>query len=295
MPSDLTSRLPNGPGVYLFTDAAGTLLYVGKSKSLRSRVKAHFGARDERRMMRRVKKIEVQETAGELGALLLESKLIKELRPLFNVMSRRRRRIIVARGSVDKNGYIAVTLTPIDYLSLRPNMPVLGIFKTRTQAKEYLATIARDYRLCPKLLKLERPSRYCFSYHLGRCSGACMGEEDPALYNARVDKAFDDRRIKAWPFQGPVVVEEHAPGEISHEHFLIDNWCLLGSATRTGSAIGPFLAGSHRFDYDSYRILYAYLTDGGNAAAIRPATPKELRELTTLLVKPASSRKSSTV
>jgi DNA polymerase-3 subunit epsilon len=278
--AELTPHLPDSPGVYLFMDAEGTILYVGKSKSVRSRVKAHFAARNERRMMRRVRRVEVRETAGELGALLLESKLIKELRPLFNVMSRRRRRIIAARRSVDKRGYHTVALTAIDYFSIKPKMPVLGIFKTRTQAKEFLTAAAREYRLCPKLMRLETPSRYCFSYHLGRCSGACMGEEDPAAYNARVEQAFDARRIKAWPYPGPVIVEEQSPRAESRELFLVDNWCLLGSVTRADSGLSPSLPGAHRFDYDSYRILYAYLTDERNAPTIRTPDRAELRALT---------------
>jgi DNA polymerase-3 subunit epsilon len=291
MSAHLTAHLPESPGVYLFSDADGTLLYVGKSKSVRSRVKAHFTARDERRMMRRVRRVEVRPTAGELGALLLESKLIKELRPLFNVMSRQRRRIIVARGTVEKHGYVAVFLAAIDYFSLEPDQPVLGIFKTRTQAKDFLATIAHDYRLCPKLLKLEQPRRYCFSYHLGRCNGACMGEEDPALYNARLDQAFDDRRIKAWPYGGPIVVEERGADGACSELFLVDNWCLLGSAIRTPSGLVPSLPGGHRFDYDSYRLLYAFIADSRNVGTVRPADPQTLQSVRSLIPLPTHPRR----
>ncbi|MEX1137912.1 MAG: GIY-YIG nuclease family protein, partial [Bacteroidota bacterium] len=91
------TTFPETPGVYLFYGAEDFLLYVGKSNSLCSRIRAHFAARDERKMCRRIKRIEVRETAGELGALLLESRLIKELRPLHNVASKRRRRIILAK------------------------------------------------------------------------------------------------------------------------------------------------------------------------------------------------------
>ncbi|HEY6950795.1 MAG TPA: GIY-YIG nuclease family protein [Bacteroidota bacterium] len=270
------ASFPDGPGVYLFYSAAGHLVYVGKSKSLRSRIRAHFAAREERRFMRGVKTIKVEETAGELGALLLESRYIKELRPLKNIAARRRRRIIVAVKKQNKLGFAVVSLKPIDYWSVDASSPVLGLFKTRTQAMEYLSDAARAYRLCPKLLKLEQPKRYCFSYHLGRCDGACMGEGDPVEYNARLDKAFDDRRIKAWPFAGPVVVEETSPLHDFHEHFVIDNWCLLGSYKSGGAGAIPSGQGQHRFDYDSYKILYAYLTDPRNRNIIRPATASEL-------------------
>ena len=274
-----TSQLalyPDRPGVYLFYGASGDLLYVGKSKRLRSRIRAHFAAHEERRFMRGVNKIEVLETAGELGALLLESKYIKELRPLRNIAARRRRRIIIAVKRLNKQGFALVTLQAIDYWSIDASTPVLGLFKHRTQAMEYMAEAARSYRLCPKLLKLEQPKRYCFSYHLGRCDGACMGEGDADEYNARVEKAFEARRIKAWPYKGTIIVEEKSTNNSDHEVFLIDNWCLIGSHKCVGSRMDPSVVGRHRFDYDSYKILYAYLTDPRNRDVVRPATSKEL-------------------
>ncbi len=267
----LRSSFPDSPGVYLFYGASGNLLYVGKSKTLRSRIRAHFAARDERRFMRGVKRIEIQETAGELGALLLESKYIKELRPLRNIAARRRRRIIIAVRKLNKQGFAVVSVKAIDYWSIDASTPVLGLFKHRTQAMEYLSEAARTYRLCPKLLKLEQPKRYCFSYHLGRCDGACMGEGDPDQYNARLDKAFETRRIKAWPFEGPIIIEEESLANNSRESFLIDNWCLLESHQSIEKGAKPSTVGQHRFDYDSYKILYAYLTDPKNRALIHVA------------------------
>jgi hypothetical protein len=221
--------------------------------------------------MRGVRRIEIEETAGELGALLLESKYIKELRPLKNIAARRRRRIIIAVKKSNKQGFAVVSLKAIDYWSIDPSTPVLGLFKHRTQAMEYLAEAAREYRLCPKLLKLEQPKQYCFSYHLGRCDGACMGEGDPEEYNARVDSAFEARRIKAWPFEGTIVVEERSKSDSSRERFLIDNWCLVGSSKSVARDEPAALTGMHRFDYDSYKILYAYLTDPKNRQFIHPA------------------------
>lgn len=244
------SSFPETPGVYLFYGTADFLLYVGKSNSLRSRIRAHFAARDERKMCRRVKRIEVRETAGELGALLLESKLIKELRPMHNVAAKRRRRIIIAKRAPSRGGYIGVVLEAVDRIDPQDTAKILGLFKHTTQAKEFLSLIARSHRLCPKHLHLEQSRTYCFSHHLGRCDGACMGEEDPVPYNRRVEQAFDERRIKAWPYEGRVVVEELCETNGLREKFVIDNWCLVG-----GSA-----EGKHRFDYDSYRILYSYLS-----------------------------------
>ena len=286
----LLSAFPDSPGVYLFYNGNGDLLYVGKSKTLRSRIRAHFAAREERRFMQGVKRIEIQETAGELGALLLESKYIKELRPLRNIAARRRRRIIVAVRKLNKQGFAVVSLKAIDYWSIDPSTPVLGLFKHRSQATEYLSEVARTYRLCPKLLKLEQPRHYCFSYHLGRCDGACMGEGDPDEYNVRLDRAFEARRIAAWPYEGPMVVEETSPTNGAREAFVIDNWCLVGNLRSGEHRENSVPDGPHRFDYDSYKILYAFLTDKANQKKIRLPSAEEISALNARV---ASSRKDT--
>ena len=277
--ADSISTLPDSPGVYLFYGALEELLYVGKSKTIRTRVRSHFSSPEERRLCRKVYRVEARETAGELGALLLESQLIKELRPLYNVASRRRRRIIVARRSMNPQGYAIVNLEAIDYLDVKETEPILGVFKHKTQAKEYLALIAKSHRLCPKLLRLEVARRYCFSYHLGQCGGACMGEEDVAGYNARVEAAFEARRIKAWPYEAGVTVEERSPRGSQREVFLLDNWCLVASFNSADDGFKKSLHTQHRFDYDSYKILYSYMTDPQNRKTIMPYSRDEFEEL----------------
>jgi DNA polymerase-3 subunit epsilon len=261
--------LPQAPGVYLFYGSAGELLYVGKSRDVRTRVRAHFSAPDEAALCRQVQLIEARETAGELGALLLESQLIKELRPVYNVRSRQRRRIVVARRVMKRAGYLSVVLDAIDSIDFRQTSPYMAIFKTRKQAKEYLVKVAKTYRLCPKLLQLEATRRHCFSYHLGQCSGACMGLEDPILYNTRFEEAFAERRIKAWPFNGGVIIEERGKDNTKGEVFLVDNWCLLYSFKYSLDRFELNVRGTHRFDYDSYRILCRYIFDAANQENIR--------------------------
>ncbi|MBI2619315.1 MAG: GIY-YIG nuclease family protein [Ignavibacteriales bacterium] len=260
---------PDTPGVYLFFGTGDLLLYVGKSRTLRSRIRSHFFSRDERRLRRKVRRIEVRETAGELGALLLESKLIKDLRPLYNVAARQRRRIVLARKSETRLGYVGVELEAVDSLKPDDAFRVLGVFKHTTQAKEFLAGISKGYRLCPKLLGLERSRGRCFSSHLGRCNGACVGDEAPTTYNARLEAAFEERRVKAWPYEGSVLVEEQSADRGLNESFLIDNWCLLASTRTTGNDVQEHAHQSHRFDYDSYKILYSFLTDPVNQLLIR--------------------------
>jgi DNA polymerase-3 subunit epsilon len=264
------STFPAAPGVYLFYGAEEILMYVGKSKNIRARVRSHFAARDERWLTKRIRRIETRETAGELGSLLLESQLIKELRPMYNVRSRQPRRIIIARRVENEQGYATVKLEAVDYLDLKPDAPVLGIFKHKTQAKEFLDTISKTHRLCSKLLRLETSYGCCFPYHLGLCDGACIGEEETAAYNARVDAAFEARRIIAWPFDSPVIIEEVSKDKKLREVFVIDNWCLIGSGRKNSSAGHTGDSSSpHRFDYDSYKLLYSYVMEEGNKVKIQ--------------------------
>jgi DNA polymerase-3 subunit epsilon len=269
------ASLPNTHGVYLFYGVGDMLLYVGKSKTIRARIRSHFAARDERWLMKRIHRIETHETAGELGALLLESRLIKELRPMYNVRSKQPRRIIIARRADNEQGYATVKLEAVDYLDIKPGSPILGIFKHKTQAKEFLDTVAKTHRLCPKLLRLENSSGYCFSYHLGQCDGACMGEEDIAAYNARVEAAFKARRIIAWPFDSAVTIEEVSKDKKLRELFVIDNWCLIASYNDAYNVTQKFpipqKSSPHRFDYDSYKILYSYVMEEGNKLKVQKA------------------------
>lgn len=264
------TTLSTASGVYLFYGGEDVLMYVGKSKTIRARVRSHFAARDERWLTKRIHRIEVRETAGELGALLLESQLIKELHPMYNVRSRQPRRIIIARRVENEQGYVTVKLEAVDYLDLKPDAPILGIFKHKTQAKEFLDTISKSHRLCSKLLRLETSRGCCFPYHLGQCDGACIGEEDPTAYNARVDAAFEARRIIAWPFDGPVILEEISKDKKLREVFVIDNWCLIGTGKRNSCAGQSGDSSSpHRFDYDSYKLLYSYVMEEGNKVKIQ--------------------------
>jgi DNA polymerase III subunit epsilon len=274
----IIASLPNSPGVYLFFGSQEELLYVGKSKAVRTRVRSHFSAAEERWLCRKVHRVEVRRTAGELGALLLESQLIKEMQPFYNRAQRQRRRLIVARRVLNKQGYIVVNLDAVDYLEVRESEPILGVFKHRTQAREFLDMIAKSHRLCPKLLKLEVTRGYCFSYHLHQCDGACMGEEDAAKYNARVEEAFEARRIRAWPYEAAVTIEECGADSDHREVFLVDNWCLIGGVRSSDGTFEKSPQSPRRFDYDSYKILYSYMTDPRNQKSITGLTRQQFAD-----------------
>jgi DNA polymerase-3 subunit epsilon len=265
--------LPETPGVYLFYGKQNEILYVGKSICIRDRVLSHFSGdhRSSREMeiAQQVHRIESRQTTGELGALLLESQLIKELRPMYNIAARKHKDLILARRVVTKDGYASIELEKSHDIEIDIEAPVMAIFKNIKQAKEYLAKITREFQLCQKLLGLQQTSSYCFAYHLHQCNGACVGEEQADAYNARVADAFAERRIKAWPFTGGVVIEERDPATNEGEAFLIDNWCLLASYKFSELGQAELFKGVHRFDYDAYKILSRYVHNPKNRRNIK--------------------------
>lgn len=265
--------LPDSSGVYLFYGAQGELLYVGKSKAIRTRVLGHFGddgrSPKEMELSRSVTRIETRPTAGELGALLLESALIKELHPIYNIRSRSIRKLYIARAAESRQGYTTVALEPTEEIVAADCGSILGVFKSRKQAEEFLRTSAQEHHLCLKLLGLERKKGACFAYHLHQCYGACLGEEPAADYNRRVGEAFHRRRIVAWPYTGPIAIEETDPHAGTTELFFVDNWCLIGSARASDGMERMENAPSVRFDYDTYKILHHYIMNPAHRRTIR--------------------------
>jgi DNA polymerase-3 subunit epsilon len=257
--------LPESPGVYLFYGNSGELLYVGKSRNVRSRVLDHF-ANDQRS----AKELEMW------GALLLESQLIKELRPIYNTRSRRTRALILATRSTNKKGYTTVSIEAAERIEKRSSGKILAVFTSEKQAQATLRRMAKEYHLCYGLLGLERSRGYCFGYHLKQCLGACGGEEPPALYNERVEKAFGQRRVHSWPFPGGILIEERSPLSNEGEAFLLDDWCLLSTVRYSEHGVDRRVADASRFDYDTYKILLRYMRDSSNKRNMRLIERREI-------------------
>jgi DNA polymerase-3 subunit epsilon len=276
----MLADLPDSPGVYMFYGRQNELLYVGKSKNIRGRVQGHFAGDDRTakalEMCRQVHRIETRRTAGELGALLLESSLIKELRPIYNRMSRSTRHVFIARKSLSKEGYYLVRLEKTESIDANRADEILAVFKTQRQAEEFLRKAAKEHRLCHRLIGLENSRGPCFGYQIHVCDGACIGEELPLRYNMRVHAAFAARKVKAWPFAGPILVEEKTPDGATGDGFMIDNWCLIGSGRFADGAETFDRHSVQRFDYDTYKILLRFVTDRTHGRMIRAVTEEML-------------------
>ncbi len=286
LPAFLDTRtiknLPEAPGVYLFFGEDNEPLYVGKSRNIKTRVLSHFsggpGSSKEALMGRHIVRVEARETAGELSALLLESSLVKSMSPRYNRMLVRRKEIVIARRTT-VNGYASLTLERVPGILPEEHASVLGVFRSVMQAKEFLSTAAAAYALCSKILGTEKGKGPCFSSQIGKCNGACEGREERDVYNERFEHAFFARRIQAWPYGGPIVVEERRNGG-SHS-FVLDNWCLIGDI-RVSEDDVAFRAARPEFDHDSYKIFARYLRNPAHARLVRRLSHSEFRDLVAL-------------
>ncbi|MFP4295871.1 MAG: exonuclease domain-containing protein [Halothiobacillaceae bacterium] len=253
--------LPDAPGVYLFYGDSDSLLYVGKSVRLRTRVLDHFAAdhRNDRemRMAQQLRRVDWIETAGELGALLLEAELIKDRAPLFNRRLRRARRVCALSWSAG-TGQPPQVVDLAGRASL-PTRDLFGLFRSRRQARERLAGLAEEHGLCQRLLGLQSGRGPCFAAQLGRCRGACCGRESPEAHEARLALALDPLRLRDWPYPGPVGIEEQAPDRNLWRMHVVDRWCYLGVAESRARAERLAVEGAGRLDLDLYRILLRFL------------------------------------
>ena len=269
LPIDLADDLPETAGVYRFfgtgEEGTETLLYVGKANNLRERVLDHFrsGAGDAKslRLAAQVRRVAWTETAGELGALLLEAREIRESQPVFNRQ---------LRGNGERltwlfdDGGASPKLVELSACALKSGN-AFGTYRSARDARRALESLAREHRWCLKMLGLESGDGSCFGYQVGRCNGACTGRESGAVHMARVKLALMKLRLVPWPHAGPMMVREASD---DHEQVhLIDGWQHLATV-EAGECDLPLeelarsaFARSRPFDIDQYRILTRMLRD----------------------------------
>ncbi|NVO21268.1 MAG: GIY-YIG nuclease family protein [Bacteroidetes bacterium] len=184
----LFSKLPHSAGVYYFHDENGTILYIGKSRDIRTRVLSHFTNRQSpkaQQMCERTADISFEETGSELIALLLESDEIKKHLPLYNRLQRRTLYKFGLTSFMNQAGYINLQLT-----KLKGNASAQAVFTSYEEANSALYRLVDKFELCQKLCGLYQSQGACFHHSIGQCSGACIGKEAADIYNERVNKAL---------------------------------------------------------------------------------------------------------
>ena len=178
------STLPADPGVYVFRDERGRPLYVGKSVSLRTRARAHFCA--PAGWTDRAEVVDYRPTNSELGALVLENRLIKEWKPAGNRALKRTERYCYLRCRLD----IPYPVLEVASEPAPGHAVNVGPLGSRALARELADQLTSLYRLrhCGRSLKLrEHPSAYG---QMGRCVSPCLGDLDPNAYRRQIDLAL---------------------------------------------------------------------------------------------------------
>lgn len=258
--SDLINTIPNTAGVYLFYGDNNSLLYIGKSVNLRKRVLSHFAAdhadNKEMRLAQQIKSIDWITTAGELGALLNESHLIKQHKPILNRRLRRHKGLFTFAITQNLGGYNTVKIiacNETDNLS-----HTHGLFRQKRKAEAKLRQLVKDFELCPKLMGLEKSHKACFYYQLKKCKGACIQQEDAESYNIRLACALEGFNYKAWPYTGKIAIKETCPITQKTEFHIIDEWRYINSVDDIKN-IALKKPQDIIFDLDIYKILISYL------------------------------------
>lgn len=265
---EILDDIPDLPGVYLIYGEGDVLLYVGKSVNLRQRVLSHFNADTreyrELRLGQQTHRIEWRETVGELGALLLESRLIKELHPVHNRKLRQNEEICSWRLVEKAPGDYRPQLVCGDALDLSSGESLYGLFTSKREANHALRSIAEANQLCLAILGLEKTTgagRACFAYQVHQCLGTCIGKEPIGMHSARLMAALSKLKLKSWPYDGPIGIVERDEVSERQEIHIVLGWCHLGTA-RDEAELAEILT-RHRepvFDRDTYKLLTKYLS-----------------------------------
>jgi DNA polymerase-3 subunit epsilon len=271
---------PEAPGVYLFygapvasTDllpvATETPLFVGRGRNLRARVLSHFGggqkAGQAARLARETRRVEWVETAGELGSLLLEAKLVRQLQPVYNKPARTAGPAVALAlrggpGNEVAAGGAALAIVEIDRVAPRLLDGLYGPFRSRRECLAALRELAAAWQLCPKRIGLqgyERRTAACCNVQIKRCRGVCCGREDARQHDMRLLSALDGLRMPDWPWPSRIAVHERRPDALRGERHWLSHWCYLGSEPDDAPSAARDRA--LRFDYEDYCILRRHL------------------------------------
>lgn len=256
LPPDALDAIPDAPGVYLFYGENPLPLYVGKSIHLRDRIAAHFCGdwrhETDARLSAEIRRIEFETTAGELGALLRESALVKSAMPAHNRALRRKEDAgVMTIGDDGRPAFVRAA--DVDPSSV-PG--AWGPYSSKRAMRATLQSLAAEHGLCWTRLGLEHRDGPCFARQLRKCAGACVGAEPADEHDARLVAALAGHAIPAWPWPGPALVRETTPDGARTDVHVVRDWHWMGTARDEGE-LASLLDAPVRpaFDLDVCRLL----------------------------------------
>ncbi len=190
---DIVESLPSKTGIYYVHNEKGDLIYIGKSKNIKKRVNQHFTntATKSKKIQNEVYAVTYEETGSELIALLKESEEIKINKPIYNRAQRKSIFEWALYDVVDANGYLNLKLQKAD-----GRKKEITSYTSLQEGKNALFRITSSYNLCQKLNGLYETRNGCFQHKIKECNGACLGLENPEIYNERVNNFINEMTLE---------------------------------------------------------------------------------------------------
>ncbi len=186
-PQEITGKLPEQPGVYIFKGFAGEDLYIGKAKNIRDRVLGHFRSTEdikEKKLLAQSNDIEYIVTDSEPEALILEAELVKKRQPKYNILLK----------DDKKFPWIKITDEPYPRIFSTRNLDqdgsrLFGPYTDGTALNRTLALVKQIFpvRTCHHQLPGKKPFRPCLNHQIGRCLAPCQGKVSPGEYRTMVE------------------------------------------------------------------------------------------------------------
>jgi len=191
LPEEKLASLPSRPGVYLMRDRSGKVIYVGKAKELKARVRSYFRGGDGRSqiefLLRRVEDIETLVTSNEKEALILENNLIKQYRPRYNVLLKDDKSYVSIRVNVRHPWPRIIATRKI----VKDGSRYFGPYSSALGVRETLDIVERHFllRTCTEH-NFKNRTRPCLQYQIKRCSAPCVLPVDPKEYQENLQRAL---------------------------------------------------------------------------------------------------------
>ncbi|NLJ58168.1 MAG: excinuclease ABC subunit UvrC [Tissierellia bacterium] len=185
-------KLPDSPGVYQMKNSLGEIIYVGKAKNLKKRVRQYFQSKNHiakiQAMIKNISEFEYIITDNEVEALILEANYIKKYRPKYNTLLRDDKQYPYIKISVQEKYPRIYKVREVK----RDGAKYFGPYPSAYAVNDIIETIGRLYKIRKCSLKLDgtkKRQRPCMYYYINRCTAPCMGNVDEEEYRAEVDKA----------------------------------------------------------------------------------------------------------
>lgn len=213
--------IPNAPGIYLFKDKKGKVIYVGKAKDLKKRVLGHFYTKSQKELnlCRETANIDYELSGSELIALLMEDAAIKHYYPKYNEAAKRKPVSYSIFSYEDRKGILHLA-----YNRERSVVTPLLNFYSITECRQFLEALCMQFELCPKYCHLQEGVAHCSHYKIDLCHGVCRDDESVELYNNRVRKALEHAIESA----NDVVIRQQGRHEDEEAFVLVKNGLYLG-------------------------------------------------------------------